>query len=706
MANKQLTAKVRLNTTDFESKLRRISKAMDAMNNAVNRQQSTYNSVTAALSNSTIQTQKTKNETDKWKQSVDQVNASVNSTDSALGKIGKKLKGIAATYLGLKGMQIAITASDTVTKAQNKFNLVNGGDEAKTSESMDKIYAAAQRSRTGYDTMLTGASKSMMVAGKAFQNNVDNAIRFEEIMAKSYKIAGASAAEQHQSMYQLRQALGSGRLQGDELRSVMEQAPMMYAEIEKYAQKLYGSTDSLKDMASEGMITSDMVVAAVMDAGDSIDERFKETKVTFEDAWTQIKNVGMKAFEPALESLNDILNSEIVTGLMQGIAFVLSVVGNVVSWVLSLLSSLLDFIWSIVTGSTTAGEIIRNILLTIGITMAIMLLPKFIAWIQYLIWAAGYYIYLGATALAAGIKAMIGWMMANWVLLLIILVIAAVVAAVVWLSDSFSDACGMIVGGIMAAIAFVWNLFLSLVDFILGVFSNLWNNIVAFVNFFANVFKDPIGSIIHLFGDLADNVLGMLQTIASAIDKVFGSDLAGTVQGWRDSLKGKVEVWAEEKGNGKYEKVMDTVRWTSEDLGLGRWAYGDAYNTGYEWGKAGGDWITDKVSSLGNLLTGGGLPDPNDPAYAVDGAYNPDLSKIAGNTDDIKDSMDLENEDLEYMRKIAEMEWRNEFTTAEIKVDMTNHNQVNSDRDLDGIVEYLSDVLLEEMTSVAYGVHY
>jgi hypothetical protein len=91
------------------------------------------------------------------------------------------------------------------------------------------------------------------------------------------------------------------------------------------------------------------------------------------------------------------------------------------------------------------------------------------------------------------------------------------------------------------------------------------------------------------------------------------------------------------------------------------------------------------------------MPNPDDLAYTLDG-----ISDDVGN---ISDSMDLTNDELDYLRRIADMEWRNEFTTAEIKVDMTNHNTVNGERDLDGIVEYLSDTLRAEMTQVAYGVH-
>lgn len=714
MANKTLTAKVKLDINNAEQKLKRLDKLISGLNKQLNKragnrgletqisrariQQEKLNQAVLKTKTAELKVTEQKHRTalaaQKVKDATDRANQSANGLLSTVKKI-------AGTYLGLqaiiKTVKLGITASDTVTSAQNRVNNLEGGNPKQTAESMDKIYTAAQRSRTGYDDMLNNVSKTMTLAPDAFQGNIDNAIRFQEIMSKSYTVGGASATEASTSMYQLVQALGSGVLQGDELRSVREGAPIAYKEIEKFAQGVYNTTDSLKDMASDGMITSDLVVAAIMNAGDKIEEKFNNTKITFAQAWTSIKNTAMKAFQPALESLNQMLNSDAGRAIVEGLGTAMIIVGNILSWVMNLFSTLLNWIYSIATGSTTVGKIILNILLIIGIAMAVILFPKFIAWIQYLAFVVAYYTYVGATALASGIKAMIGWMMANWVLLLIIVVIAAVVTAVIWLSDSFADACGMIVGGIMAAVAFVWNLFLSLVDLVLGIINVFWNRFAAFANFFGNVFTDPIASIIHLFGDLADTVLGICETIASALDKLFGSNLAEAVSGWRGSLDAKITAAAEKHGNGKYEKKVDNSNLTAESLGLKRWSYTDAYNTGYKWGESGANWVTDKLSGIGNMLKGGGL---------VDGAYNPDLSKIAGNTDDIKDSMQLENEDLEYMRKIAEMEWRNEFTTAEIKVDMTNNNTVNGERDLDGIVSYLSDVLREEMTSVAYGVHY
>lgn len=745
MANKTLTARVRLDTKNAESALKRLDKKINQINKAVNKTKATnlekqlsrcgtqatklrtkLGKVNATLSKTSTTANRVKtaltnasSKTQRWASAQQSVNNRLTKTKSLLGSVGSKLKTLLGAYVGIQTAGLAIKTSDKITSSKNLLNNLPGGNEKLTSQSMDKTYAAAQRSRSSYTGMLSNVGKTMTLAGDSFQNNVDNAIRFQEIMAKAYTVGGASSTEAHTSMYQLVQALGSGILQGDELRSVREGAPIAYKEIEKFAQGVFDTEESLKELASQGVITSDIVVAAIMGAEDKINKSFKNTNMTFAQTWDKIKNMTTKAFEPVLQTLNNALANPAVQQGIDALGQGMVIVGNILSWVFSLVSWVFNIFGSFfgwcANNWSWLSKVILTVLTIIGVAMAVILFPKFIAWISYLGFVITYYVWLGAQAVAAGIKAALAWMAANWVLLLIIVVIAAILVALIWLSDGFSDACGMIVGGIMTAVAFVWNLFLALADFVLGIVSLFWNKFAAFANFFANIFVDPIGSILHLFGNMADSVLSVLETIASAMDKVFGSNLAGTVSKWRGSLDTKITEAVKKHGNGKYDEKVSEVKLTAESLGLSRWSYSDAYNTGYKWGHSGGEWITDKLSSLGNMLTDSSLPDPNDKSLALGDSYDPSganadilkgLDKLNGTTDDIKDSMDLRDDDLEFLRRIADMEWRKEFTTAEIRIDMTNNNTVNSDRDLDGIVDYLADVLRDEMSVVAEGVHY
>ena len=290
---------------------------------------------------------------------MERTNNAHKKSNSLVSNLTGKVKGLASAYLGVMALRAAITTSDTITAAKNKFNAINatnmgsggfdengqytGAVKSTTAADMDKIYAASQRANAGYAEMMSNVAKSMTLAPSAFHDNIDNAIRFQEIMQKAYTVGGASAAEASSSMYQMVQALGSGILQGDELRSVREGAPIAYKEIEKFAQGVLGADESLKELAADGLITSEMVVAAIMNAEEKIEKSFNNTKMTFAQAFTNIKNVAVKAFEPLLQKLNDVLNSPVGQAIINGIGNALVVVASVVSSMMDILGSF--FTW-------------------------------------------------------------------------------------------------------------------------------------------------------------------------------------------------------------------------------------------------------------------------------------------------------------------------------------------------------------------------
>jgi methyl-accepting chemotaxis protein len=220
------------------------------------------------------------------------------------------------------------------------------------------------------------------------------------------------------------------------------------------------------------------------------------------------------------------------------------------------------------------------------------------------------------------------------------------------------------------------------VGVVYSLFAFLWNIVAAFANFFANVWNDPIGSIARLFADLADNVLGILETIAKGIDAVFGSNLAGAVAGWRSSLAGMV---SETFGDGEeFAVTIDHM---------------ENFNKGYEVGAG----FESKVGSFFGSGTG---------AYGLDGLMNSvsgmsnGIGDIAGSTGSIADSLDVTNEDLKYLKDLAEQEVINRFTTAEIRVEMGGvTNTVNQNVDLDGVVDYMVTGVQEAMERIAEGVH-
>lgn len=733
MANKTLTAKVKFETKSAEASLNRLAKKINNVQNAVNRISRNNTKLTTQINKATAAQNKlnraaNKTATTTQKIAVANRNAvnaanklsgSYNSANRSASNLAKTVKRLAGTYLGVMGMKAIVSTSDAITSTQNKLNTLNGGDKNLTQEQMDKMYVSSNKVRMNYTDMLANASKSMTLAGGAFQNNMDNAIRFQEIMAETYALGGASAPEMSNSMYQLIQALGSGTLQGDELRAVREGAPLAYQAIEQFAQGVYNTTDSLKDLASEGKITSDIVVAAIMDAGATMDAKFAETAWTFEAVWNRIKSAATKAFEPVSNMLSEMLNKVASSDIFETMEIVFWNIAKVIMIVFQIIYNVIEGIatavnW-VVENWDWLSRVILSVIAVIGIAMAVILFPQFVVWLQNLMLTIGYYALVGIEAVASAIKTAAAWAMANWQMLLIIAVISLIVLALIWLSDSFEDACGMIVGAIMTAVAFVWNLIVGVVNaiiqFLWAQFVEPWVGIIEWV---LNVFNGGFNS----FGDAVKNLLGNIiswflslgKVVTKIIDAIFGTDWTGGL----NALQEKVLQW------GKNENAITLSRETPEVLH--RWDYGDAYNTGYDWGYSAGSWINDKVSGLGDSFSldgigeklgldfGDGLLkyDPNN--LGVGNSYNTPtnddlLSGIKDDTGSIAKDMDLSKEDLEYLRKIAEMEWKKEFTTASIKVDMSNYNTVNGESDLDGIVTKLADKLYEEMNVVANGVY-
>ena len=695
MSSKTLTATVKLDISPAERALKKLNKQLNLVNKVLNKTSGT--NLTRQLTQANTQANKLSTTLNRVNTTQHKMTASVGKTNSGfqqsnqlLGTMGTKLKALASTYLGIMGMKAVTGLTDTIISAENKLNYINAkqlGASAynadgsysdavtqSTEATMNKMYASAQKVRMGYTDMMSNVSKSMALAGGSFQGNTDNAIRFQEIMAEAYTLGGASAAEMSSSMYQMIQALGAGTLAGDELRSVREGAPLAYQAIEEYAQGVLNSTESLKDMASQGQITSDMVVAAILDAGKTMDSAFKQTNVTFAQVWTQIKNTAIKVFDPIAEKLSETLTRITENGLIDKLTVIFTAVANALLFVFNLL-----------------------------ITVATWIADNWY-WLQYIVYSVliCVAIYLGIMAyeaIVAGLSMFWAFITALSPLYIVILVIGAVIALLVLLTGSFEAACGLIVGVIMSAIALVWNAIVGVINAILQFlwtyFVEPWIGIIEWVlNVFNGGFDSFGDAVMNLLGNIISWFLSLGKVVTKIIDAIFGTN-------WTDglnSLQDKVLSW------GKNENAITLSREAPslKDIGVDRWAYSDAYDTGYGWGSSFGSAVTDGLSSITDSLnvTGGD--------YDLNANFDDSnvLNGIKDDTGDMKDSMDLTNDDLEYLRKIAEMEWRNEFTTAEIRVEMTNNNTVNSERDLDGIVEYLSDCLQEEMASVAYGVHH
>jgi tape measure domain-containing protein len=821
LANKQLTVKLRLNTTQFESQLRKINAQTNALNNAINRGTTGYNQANTRLRNINSSVR-------NWRINQRQVNNSIRTGNSLLSSANGKLKALATTYLGIMGMKATTAVTDTMIGAQNRLNyshskmLGEAGRNADgtystatfkaTQDAMDKMYTSSQKVRMSYTDMMSNVGKFMTLAPSAFQNNTDNAIRFQEIMAEAYAVGGASAAEMSSSMYQLTQALGAGTLAGDELRSVREGAPLAYQAIEKFAQGVYKTEESLKDLASQGKITSDMVVAAIMTSGNELDAAFAQTAQTFGQTWTQIKNAAKKAFEPVATMLKDSLNEAIDNGLINkiegffiGVSKVLQITFKAISigiqwivdnwywleaivfsglitlaalWAYQASVAILNFIiqywwlmiivaalWTLIytvfqwaQGTVTTTQLISQCLLfiaTLILVVAALTGSTTMLIIGLVMMAVALIIqYLDYVAGAV-------WLVIMFCVNLVQLILNVIAVAVAWLlcllKDIIATIVNLVCGLVWMIIAMAWNMFADIINGAVSLynvleavgtnigiaFENAFNAAKsAFWSFVANclegvkALEPAINAIAQALGAEGFTLTGVIDNVRSKAESAEARDYVSIGDAWArgQNTVGKADVF------GGFN-VMEHADWgattdsawnlfgTAFEDGWSNNAWNDGFNWGAgvqdsinDWGAGGANWLNDKLSWMEGGLADGSILDSigeslglnfkdvlGDPNSDVSGAYNrPSDEVLKGIGDDvgsINDSLDLSSDDLEYLRKIAEMEWKKEYTTASIKVDMSNYNTINGESDLDGIVTKLADKLYEEMNVVADGVY-
>ena len=230
--------------------------------------------------------------------------------------------GIEAAGRALKDMAVnAIKTTDQLTQLRARIDLINDGSQS-TAEIMDKIAAAANRSRGSYLDMADSVAKLNLLAKDAFSSN-DEAVYFVEQLNKQFKIAGAGVEETTSAMYQLTQAMASGKLQGDEFRSIMENAPMLAQSI---AQEMGLSVGQLKEMSSQGLITADIIKNALFNSAEETNQKFAEIPLTFQDIGTKLQNDLITAFAPVMQEIGNMASSDLLQGALNELAFSFKIV--------------------------------------------------------------------------------------------------------------------------------------------------------------------------------------------------------------------------------------------------------------------------------------------------------------------------------------------------------------------------------------------
>lgn len=621
-----------------------------------------------------------------------------NGASAADGLLGK-VKGIVTTLAAGAGAKAVLGLSDQLASSSARLSLIV--DDGGSVDALEqKIMASAQRSRASYLGTMQTISKLGLQAGDAFNSN-DELIRFTELLNKNFVIGGSSATEQAAAMYQLTQAMGSGRLQGDEYRSITENAPMLAGAIEEYMRNVQGATGAMKDWSSEGLLTADVIKAAVFNSADEVEARFQQMPMTWGQVWTQMQNKAIAAFDPVLSKLNQVANSErfetVTDGIVSGLATIAAVAGVVLDLLISGGSLVVDnwswlepIVWGLVAAFVAYNTVA---LITNGLNAATALAEGVKA--AALAMSTGET--FAATVAQYGLNAALLACPITWIVLLIIALVAAfyaAVAAINHFAGTSLSATGIVMGAFAVAGAFIINLILGVVNFVIGIGVELYNLIATFANFFANVFNDPVGAIINLFAGMFDFILGIVQSAASLIDTVLGTDMSSAVAGFRNTVATKVEEIV-----GDQVEVMEKLN--ASDYQIQRIEYGDAWAAGNSLGRG----IEDAVGGLFNFDLGAAENYGADSPFALDDISN-NAALTAANTGATADALTATTEELEYLRDIAERDAINRFTTAEVKIDMTGmQNRIEGGADLDGVISALTDGFTEALLTAAEGVH-
>lgn len=631
-------------------------------------------------------------------------NQEISAGTQQANELTNTIKRAVAAYVSIQSVGKALNISDELVQTTSRLNMMNDGVQT-TAELVNMVYAAAQDARGSFSQMADVVARFGNNAKDAFSSS-EEVVAFADLIQKQMTIAGASTQEAANAELQLSQALGSGVLRGDELNSIFEQAPNLIQNIADYLDVPIGK---IREMAADGELSADVVKAAIFSAADDINSKFNEMPMTWGQIWQSMQNTALIAFQPVLQRLNDLANSEAFQTFIQGAIEAMATLANILLNVFEIAASVGAFIgdnWSII------APIIYGVIAALGAYLAIMGIVNAITAISAAIDATK----AAADALAAGqtflwtvqqygLNAALAACPITWIIVLIIALIAIIFAvcnAIAKMTGIANSGFGVITGGVNVVIQFFKNLGLTVANIALGI----GNAIAALASNMMTAFHNAICNVQSWFYNLLSTALSVIEGICAALNKLpfVEFDYSG-ISSAADDYAAKASEAAGNKED--YQSISDAFNegFTTFDAFQDGWA-SDAFNAGAAWG----DGIADKVSnfSLSDVFGQTDIPNVGDYTSGFNDAIaNSGVGDSIGNIDDntgkIKDSLDVTEEDLKYLRDIAEQEAINRFTTAEVTINQTNNNNVSSDTDLDGFITALDDAMGEAIDEVTNG---
>ena len=638
-------------------------------------------------------------------------NQEISAGTQQANELTNTIKRAVAAYISIQSVGKALNISDELASTTARLNLMNDNLQS-TQELTNMVYAAAQDARGSFGDMASNVAKLGTLAGDTFSSSAE-IVAFANQLNKQMKLSGASTEEASSAMLQLTQSLAKGTLNGDELTSVMENGSMVIQTIADYMGVAQGE---IKDLAADGQVTSDIIIAAMLGAADETNAAFATLPLTWSDIWQNIKNAALVAFQPVLQRINDFANSTVVQNFANGVIEAMAVISNVVLNIFDLIGTVGGFIadnWSVIS------PIIYGVIAALAVYAAYLGIVKGIEIAS----AAATAIHSVAMSAKIGVMAALtGQTMAAtaaqmgyngalyacpivWIIVLIIALIAIIFAvcnAIAKMTGIANSGFGVITGGVNVVIQFFKNLGLTVANIALGI----GNAIAALASNMMTAFHNAICNVQSWFYNLLSTALSVIEGICSALNKLpfVEFDYSG-ISSAADDYAAKASEAAGNKED--YQSISDAFNegFTTFDAFQDGWA-SDAFNAGAAWG----DGIADKVSnfSLSDVFGQTDIPNVGDYTSGFNDAIaNSGVGDSIGNIDDntgkIKDSLEVSEDELKYLRDIAEQESINRFTTAEVTINQTNNNNVSSDTDLDGFITALDDAMGEAIESITEG---
>lgn len=641
----------------------------------------------------------------------EQFNQEISAGTQQANELTNTIKRAVAAYVSIQSVGKALNISDELVQTTSRLNMMNDGVQT-TAELVNMVYAAAQDARGSFSQMADVVARFGNNAKDAFSNS-EEVVAFADLIQKQMTIAGASTQEAANAELQLSQALGSGVLRGDELNSIFEQAPNLIQNIADYLDVPIGK---IREMAADGELSADVVKAAIFSAADDINSKFNEMPMTWGQIWQSMQNTALIAFQPVLQRLNDLANSEAFQTFVQNAVEAMATLANIVLNIFELVGTVGGFIadnWSVISpiiyGVIAALAVYAAYL---GIVKAIELASAAATAIHTVAMSAKIGVMaaltgqtMAATAAQMGYNGALYACPVVWIIVLIIALIAVIMAvcsAIAKMTGIANSGFGVITGGVNVVIQFFKNLGLTVANIALGI----GNAIAALASNMMTAFHNAICNVQSWFYNLLSTACSVIENIAAALNKLpfVSFDYSG-ISSAADDYAAKASEAAGNKED--YTSISDAFNegFTTFDAFQDGWA-SDAFNAGAAWG----DGVADKVSnfSLSDVFGQTDIPNVGDYTSGFNDAIaNSGVGDSIGNIDDntgkIKDSLEVSEDELKYLRDIAEQEAINRFTTAEVTINQTNNNNVSSDTDLDGFITALDDAMGEAIESITEG---